>query len=628
MDLPTIQGLFSSGCWALDTEFVQGYGTVSPVCACAVEIFTGERISVWLAGQRPPCPFPTKSALYVVFAGIGEWAAFMAEDWPIPRFTLDLYVEHWNEITGAAPPFGRKQHDKSLLGAMRFFGLESISVAAKKSARQLILEKYPEYTPAEREEIKVYCMDDALALTRLLPRMASNIEFERAVNRSRYMHTAAAIEGVGIPIDAAAYGKLITHREMLMSRWVAEFVKDCGFSPYVEDRKGKPHFNFESFGEYLRRHDLLRVWQSTPKGRLKTDEEFVERVAKRHPQLRPLADLMKRLRDLKNFSLLVNPENSRSYFGLNPFGSNTTRNQPATRSFIFGQSSWKRGLVKPAEGEFVGYFDLQAVEFLIQDALSGDTVMQDAYLRSDDPYIEGAIQFGLAPVGATKETHPEIRALMKVWLLSAAYGATRFTLLEKLRTEAPELEATLHDPTLVADDFLRRHRKIYSQYWKWARRNVETFMYQKPYVLETNFGWRLHRDPRLPDWRLRNASLNFPVQGAGSELLRFSATYAIEACVKVAATVHDALLIVGPIDREEELVRKTKESMDRACRNVLYGLCARTDAKIFRYPERFMEKRGEARWNSVMRALDEIQGEMGKSATNVATVLATVSCNC
>jgi DNA polymerase I len=48
--------------------------------------------------------------------------------------------------------------------------------------------------------------------------------------------------------------------------------------------------------------------------------------------------------------------------------------------------------------------------------------------------------------------------------------------------------------------------------------------------------------------------------------------------------------------------------MDRASELVL-GFAMRTDAKIFRYPDRFMDRRGVETWNNMMQLLDEIETE-------------------
>ena len=64
---------------------------------------------------------------------------------------------------------------------------------------------------------------------------------------------------------------------------------------------------------------------------------------------------------------------------LSPFRAKTGRNQPSNSQFIFGPSTWLRGLIKPEPGRAVAYVDWSQQEFGIAASLSGDAAMMDAY---------------------------------------------------------------------------------------------------------------------------------------------------------------------------------------------------------------------------------------------------------
>jgi hypothetical protein len=64
--------------------------------------------------------------------------------------------------------------------------------------------------------------------------------------------------------------------------------------------------------------------------------------------------------------------------------------------------------------------------------------------------------------------------------------------------------------------------------------------------------------------------------------------------------VHDALLIEAPLDELDEGIAKTKLLMKESSRIVLDGFELGSDVKEFRYPQRYMDKRGEVMWNTVM----------------------------
>src|SRR5262249_40988163 len=98
---------------------------------------------------------------------------------------------------------------------------------------------------------------------------------------------------------------------------------------------------------------------------------------------------------------------------------------------------------------------------------------------------------------------------------------------------------------------------------------------------------------------------NFPLQANGAEMLRLACCYATEAGIQVSAPVHDALLIEAPAENIEEAVRGGMRGMQRASEEVLGGFSLRTEAKIVRHPDRYMDPRGEEMWKTVFAMLDE-----------------------
>jgi DNA polymerase-1 len=102
--------------------------------------------------------------------------------------------------------------------------------------------------------------------------------------------------------------------------------------------------------------------------------------------------------------------------------------------------------------------------------------------------------------------------------------------------------------------------------------------------LTTVFGWRVHVGPDTNPRSLRN----FPMQGNGSEMLRLACCLATEAGLEVYAPVHDAVLIAAPLDRLEADVARMRAAMAEASRVVLADFELRTEAKIIRWPDRYM----------------------------------------
>src|SRR5262249_21446194 len=97
---------------------------------------------------------------------------------------------------------------------------------------------------------------------------------------------------------------------------------------------------------------------------------------------------------------------------------------------------------------------------------------------------------------------------------------------------------------------------------------------------------------------------NFPMQANGAEMMRLACCLATERGIVVCAPVHDALLVEGPADGIEEVVARTQDAMREASELVLPGFPLRTDAKVVRYPARYLDERGRRMWEVVCRLLD------------------------
>jgi len=121
--------------------------------------------------------------------------------------------------------------------------------------------------------------------------------------------------------------------------------------------------------------------------------------------------------------------------------------------------------------------------------------------------------------------------------------------------------------------------------------------------MSTCFGWHIH----VSRTTTRRTLQNFPMQAHCGEILRLSCNLTAEAGIEVCCPVHDALMIVAPIDRIEADVATTCALMPQASREVLNEFELRTDAKIVRYPNRYADKRGLKMWRLLMRLLDEIE---------------------
>jgi DNA polymerase I len=105
------------------------------------------------------------------------------------------------------------------------------------------------------------------------------------------------------------------------------------------------------------------------------------------------------------------------------------------------------------------------------------------------------------------------------------------------------------------------------------------------------------------------------MQANGAEQLRIACCLATERDIEVCAPVHDAILICAPLDRLDTEVARMREAMAEGSRAVLDGFEIRTDAKLVKYPDRFMDERGRVMWEKVNRLVAECaKAKRGKVA--------------
>ena len=88
-------------------------------------------------------------------------------------------------------------------------------------------------------------------------------------------------------------------------------------------------------------------------------------------------------------------------------------------------------------------------------------------------------------------------------------------------------------------------------------------------------------------------------------MLRLACCLATERGISVCAPVHDAMLIEAPVRYLEDVVAEAQKAMADASAGVLDGFRLRSDAKIFRYPDRYVDQRGTRMWAEVWAIIRE-----------------------
>jgi hypothetical protein len=494
----------------------------------------------------------------------------------MPERILDLFAEFRCGTNGLTVPAGN-----GLIGALTAFGLDTIGTTEKEDMRALVMRGGP-WTEEERELILNYCMNDADALARLLLVMMPRIDLPRALLRGRYMAAAARMEFVGAPIDVPMLEKLRRYWTSIQDKLIERI--DADYNIY----EGRT-FKYDRFETWLARSGI--PWPRLESGRLDLEDETFRQMARVHPAVAPLRELRSSLADLRLNDLAVG-QDGRNRCLLSPFRARTGRNQPSSAKFIFGPSTWIRSLIQPPPGMAVAYIDFEQQEFAIAAKLSGDANMLAAY-GSGDPYLTFAKQAGAIPPDGSKATHGSVRELYKTTALAVLYGMAEYGLALRL-----------DQPTIIARDLLRAHHETFRQFWRWITAVVDHAKLTGE--LHTCFGWTLHgccgANPR--------SLMNFQMQAHGAEMLRLACCLTAERGIEVCAPVHDALLIMAPVDELEVAVTIAREAMGEAARVVLDGFEVRTEAKVICYPERFSDDRGLRMWDTVTQLVAEASADI------------------
>jgi hypothetical protein len=576
--------------WLVDFEFAAPSGEQpKPVCLVAHELTAGRTLKIWQdqlqSMDRPPYAVD-KDSLFVAFYASAEMGCHLALNWPLPENVLDLFPEFRNRTNGLTVPCGN-----SLLGALTYFGLGGIEAAEKRTMRDLAMRGGP-WTQEEQTALLTYCESDVKSSVRLFVKMAPHLDLPHALLRGRYMKAAAVIEHNGVPIDTESLSRLREYWDNIQDSLIAEIDKDYGV---YEERT----FKAAHFANWLASKKL--PWPRLDSGRLELSDDAFKEMARTHPEVAPLRELRVTLSQMRLSDLAVGRD-GRNRCLLSAFQARTSRNQPSTSKFIFGPAVWMRGLICPEEGYGLAYLDWSQQEFGIAAALSGDPLMIEAY-ESGDPYLAFAKQAGAVPSYATKETHRSEREQFKACALAVQYGMG-----------AKSLASRIGQHVILAKALLHVHHETYRAFWKWSDSAVDCGMLHGK--LWTVFGWTVRpgMNPNPRSFR------NFPMQANGAEMLRLACCLAVEAGIRVCAPIHDAIMIEAPLDELDETVAMAQQLMSDASASVLAEFRLRSDVKVIRYPERYMDERGVKMWNTVWSILEGLNPNTGCARVNTSPV--------
>jgi hypothetical protein len=601
--------------WSIDFEFrphpTRPWG-YEVVCMVAHDIISGQVIELWLDGvENPECPFSmAKDEMFIAYSAIAEATSFLSLGWPRPIRMLDLMVELVCATNGLGKlisdefevdpddPKQRRQptelREPELLTALAFFGLPAISMEDKDRYRQLVLRGGP-YTEEEKRLIIAYCNSDVDAGTALLlplisfAGLSSARRIRQAIWRGRSVSALAVIEAIGNPFDMPLVKRFLRHWEAIRHGMITELGAD-----YPGCFTDADEFSEQGFAQYL--IDKGIPWPRTKKtGKLLLNKKQAKKHLDYYPELKMLFDLRDMLNKASGGVGEFNyGSDGRGRARLRPFCSKTGRNQPSSRGYVYGATSWMRFLLRAPPGRALIHLDYATQEIGILAALSGDKALWKTY-RTGRTYCILAGDAGVAPPGATKATHPEAHAFGKTLGLGLQYGMSGYGAARLLKVSQAR-----------ADQLLNQQRERYAIAWAWSSLQMNKACQAMP--LETCGGWRMHWAPGSQIVPNPRTARNWMMQSHGAEILRYLAIRLVEAGFAVCGLIHDAVVVECDARNAKSVAAKVKAIMIEASRAVI-GKPLLVDFEIFAHPRHYSADKGRAMFETAMRYLELAERE-------------------
>ena len=534
-----------------DFEYYTGDGTepIHPHCMVAIELhhdaggWRTHRVHKYdrqqlLRMKRPPFDIGP-DVLYVGYALAAEMSCHQVLGWARPANLLDLFAEHRAETNGVVKP--SKHRKNNMLVACEMRGVPTIDPARKK-ALQVMAGERKYLTDAEMAELIEYCLSDVVTTVALLQKMQPTIDLPAALCRGLFGWPVAAMQATGVPVDAPLWDRL-SHNWGAVRELLVAALDRHGF--YDGDS-----FRRKRCTQWM---DLqgIRYQRDPQSGQAMLDENALRDLAGLYPSVRPLAHLRALMGKMRQLELTIGVDGM-NRFAVLPFNTVTGRNSPSNSRCIFGVSKWLRHLIRCPPGYVLIYFDWSSQEYVIAAALSGCEALMEDCRPGRDPYIRFGQRAGMLPADATKKTHREERTRLKVTALATLYCA-------RARSTALRLGIPEHR----AESLLSNHARLYPELYDWQRRYVSGGM-------ACGLVWTSLRWPMAVHAGTKTTTLfNFPCQGLGAEMMRATAVRAIDEGLQLCAPVHDAFLVMAPLEQASRVV----EHMTTIMEEVALRLC-------------------------------------------------------
>jgi hypothetical protein len=566
--------------WSGDFEYFIGPDfRPRPWCGVFRELKGGQEIRMWrdelYACRRAPFDVGP-DCLFVSYQISAEMDCFLILGWEFPRNVICLYAEYL-ALTNKS-----SEGERKLLHALAHFGFPHLMIEEKKEWQHKAATQ-THWSAEEQKGLLDYCATDVDAVQVLLPAMVSHIELPYAALRGRYMQAVSRITDVSIPIDVAL------HREMTEA--------EDAIKLHFIQLDGGPFQCYEhtSFRDQLLIQNYLNprgiYWPVTTQGRLEHKREVWKERARAHPELEPLRRLRSNITEIRLNDLTIGSD-GRNRVWLKPFWTATGRNMPSAKEYIYALPGWLRGLIRPEENTGLAYLDFKSQELVIMAALSQDQGLIDGVLEGD-PYLFFAREANLRAPNSSPDSLREFRdKTLKPLMLGQLFGMSPYG-----------IQAALNISLMEARELYARHKAVHATFHRWCDDMAVSAQFAGR--MDTVFGWPQRVDQNVG----KRTIINFFAQANGAEMLRLALIAATEAGLKIAAPLHDALLLQAPLGELDDAIVSMQQIMRRAGLAVTGGLPVDVHVEhVVRWPDRYPSRQrgGRDTWGTVLKVLQDL----------------------
>lgn len=466
-----------------------------------------------------------------------------------------------------------KPHDSMASAVFKMLdGKGGVDTEVKRQVRDLIISAPSYFKKEEIAKILAYNESDIMYLPALLKAMAKEYAnrwtkderkdlLKEMLSRGEYAARTALMVAEGYPIDNKALKNFSDSVPKILRDIQEDINSQFDWNVFKYKKKdGKYSWNQVGTKAWIRQQDdyIKENWLRTPSNNLALSLEAFKRFYDfRHtyPRGNAGAQIVRYLHTKQNLNGFLPPKKGsksfwdyvgedgrvRPYFSI--YGSQSARSQPSATGFLFLKSAWMRSLCSPKAGKAITGIDYKSEEFLLAALLSGDRAMLKAY-QSGDVYLWFGKAAKRIPEAATKKSHALLRDKFKATTLAVQYKMGAKGLANKITNDTGE-PCTEEE----AQEYIDLFYEVFGDYETYGEEILDE--YEEKGYLKLSDGWTMWGD----NDNFRSVS-NFPVQGAGSVVMRRAVGYAQRRGLKVIFTLHDALYIehdVGDLDAIDRL---------------------------------------------------------------------------